>query len=320
VAAKLAPSRRAEENIVPLPTSAHVAGLLSVVIVAHNGRELLRACLDSMSADEQAESWEVIVVDNASTDGAVAMLREDHPWVRVIESGGNVGFARAANIGVRESSGEYILLLNPDTVVPPGALSRCVEELQRRPSIGILGCKLVRLDGSLDHACKRSFPTPMSALAHMSRLSRLPVASRFAAYTASHIDDDDVALVDAVNGAFMLIRAAALDQVGLLDESYWMYGEDLDLCFRFWAAQWPVLYWPHQSVVHVKGGIAGRHRAWRTNLAFHRAMWIFFTRHQAASYPLPVRSAVWTAIWLKLGVSATHSAGARSAQRLRKLR
>ncbi len=321
VAAELAPPRRVDDNIVPLPTAAHVAGLLTIVIVAHNGRELLRSCLDSLSADEWTGSCEVIVVDNASTDGAVAMVRHDHPWVRVIESGGNVGFARAANIGIRASSGEYILLLNPDTVVPPGALRGCVEELRRRPSIGMLGCKLVRLDGSLDHACKRSFPTPMSALAHMSRLSRLPVASsRFSAYTAAHIDDDDVALVDAVNGAFMLIRAAALEQVGLLDESYWMYGEDLDLCFRFWAARWPVLYWPHQSVVHVKGGIAGRHRAWHTNLAFHRAMWIFFARHQAATYPWAVRSAVWAAIWLKLCVSATRSACARSAQRLRKLR
>ncbi len=136
------------------------------------------------------------------------------------------------------------------------------------------------------------------------------------AYTASHVGDDDVALVDAVNGAFMLMRAAALDDVGLLDESYWMYGEDLDLCFRFWRANWPVLYWPHETVVHVKGGIAGRHRAWRTNLAFHRAMWLFFRNNQAASYPAVVRSAVWTAIWLKLGFSVTRSATARSATRL----
>jgi hypothetical protein len=287
-----------------------------VVIVSYNRCDLLRACLESLEADESRQSREVIVVDNASTDGCVEMVRSEHPWVRVIESGANVGFARAANMGIRIARGEFILLLNPDTVVPASALRHCVEELARRPSVGVLGCKLVRPDGSLDHACKRSFPTPVSALAHMTKLSRLFAGSSLDAYTADHVDEDEVALVDAVNGAFMLIRAAALDDVGLLDESYWMYGEDLDLCFRFWQANWPVLYWPHETVVHVKGGIAGQHRAWRTNFAFHHAMWLFFRRHQAPSYPAPVRSAVWTAIWLKLGVSATRSITARAAHRL----
>lgn len=287
-----------------------------MVIVSYNCSDLLRACLESLEADASRQSREVIVVDNASTDGCVEMVRSEHPWVRVIESGANVGFARAANMGIRIARGEFILLLNPDTVVPASALRHCVEELARRPSVGVLGCKLVRPDGSLDHACKRSFPTPVSALAHMTKLPRLFAGSSLDAYTADHVDEDEVALVDAVNGAFMLIRAAALDDVGLLDESYWMYGEDLDLCLRFWQANWPVLYWPHETVVHVKGGIAGQHRAWRTNFAFHHAMWLFFHRHQAASYPALVRLAVWTAIWLKLGVSATRSITARSAHRL----
>lgn len=291
-------------------------GLLSVVVVSYNGCALLRSCLQSLLQDGDRLSREVTVVDNASTDGAVETVRREYPWVRLIESGGNFGFAHAANIGIRASAGEFILLLNPDTVVPPGALRKCVDELARRPDVGVLGCKLVRPDGTLDHACKRSFPTPVSALAHMTKLSRVSAGSRFGTYTAPHVGEDDVALVDAVNGAFMLIRAAAIDQVGLLDESYWMYGEDLDWCFRFWAAGWPVLYWPKATVMHVKGGISGRHRSWRTNVAFHRAMWMFFRRHQASNYPSMVRSAVWTAIWLKLGVSAARSAAARSAQRL----
>jgi GT2 family glycosyltransferase len=314
VTQQLAPARRTDRAD---PTSApRTTGLLSVVIVSYNCSDLLRACLESLEADASRQSREVIVVDNASTDGCVEMVRSERPWVRVIESGGNVGFARAANMGIRIARGEFILLLNPDTVVPASALRDCVEELARRPSVGVLGCKLVRPDGSLDHACKRSFPTPVSALAHMTKLPRLFAGSSLDAYTAAHVDEDEVALVDAVNGAFMLIRAAALDDVGLLDESYWMYGEDLDLCLRFWQANWPVLYWPHETVVHVKGGSAGQHRAWRTNFAFHHAMWLFFHRHQAASYPALVRLAVWTAIWLKLGVSATRSITARSAHRL----
>jgi GT2 family glycosyltransferase len=314
VAQQLAPAWRADRA--EQPSAERSPGLLSVVIVSYNGCNLLRACLQSLEADDTGLSREVIVVDNASSDGCAEMVRDEHPWVRMIGSGDNVGFARAANMGIRSARGEFILLLNPDTVVPPSALRHCVEELARRPSVGVLGCKLVRPDGSLDHACKRSFPTPVSALAHMTKLSRLFAGSSLDAYTAAHVDEDDVALVDAVNGAFMLIRAAALDDVGLLDEAYWMYGEDLDLCFRFWQANWPVLYWPHETVIHVKGGIAGQHRAWRTNVAFHRAMWLFFRSHQADGYPALVRSAVWTAIWLKLGVSVTRSASARSARRL----
>jgi GT2 family glycosyltransferase len=296
--------------------SRRVRGFLSVVVVSHNGLRLLEACLQSLASDSDRDRYEVTVVDNASTDGAVEMVRRSHPWVRLIESGSNLGFARAANIGIRDSIGEYLLLLNPDTVVPAGTLGRCVDALAQQADVGMLGCKLVRPDGTLDHACKRSFPTPSSALAHMSKLSRLMGGSRPGAYTAAHVDEDAAALVDAVNGAFMLVRREALDSVGLLDERYWMYGEDLDWCFRFWAAGWPVLYWPEATVLHVNSGIAGRHRAWRTNLSFHRAMWIFFSCHQAQDYSPLVRWAVWTAIWLKLAVSAMRSATVRSVHRL----
>lgn len=298
------------------PEPRRVPGFLSVVVVSHNGSPLLQACLESLATDPDRGRYEVTVVDNASTDGAAEMVRRAHPGVRVIESGSNLGFARAANIGIRDSTGEYILLLNPDTVVPAGTLRICVDALVQRPDVGMLGCKLVRPDGTLDHACKRSFPTPSSALVHMSKLPRLMGGNQPGSYTAAHIDEDETGLVDAVNGAFMLVRRTALDSVGLLDERYWMYGEDLDWCFRFWAAGWPVLYWPGATVLHVKSGIAGRHRAWRTNLSFHRAMWLFFSRHQARNYSPLVKSAVWTAIWLKLAASATRSATARSVHRL----
>jgi GT2 family glycosyltransferase/glycosyltransferase involved in cell wall biosynthesis len=289
-----------------------VTGLLSVVVVSHNGCELLRSCLESLRAEAEVLPVEVIVVDNASSDGAVAMVEAEHGWVRLIESGGNLGFARACNIGIGVARGEYVLLLNPDTEVPAGALKRCAEEIARRPEVGALGCKLVLRDGTIDHACKRSFPTPLSALAYMTRASRLPLLARAGGYTASHLGDDDEGNVDAINGAFMLVRAAAIDDVGLLDEAYWMYGEDLDWCHRLWSAGWTVLYWPGATVVHVKAGISGRHRSWKTNLAFHRAMWLFYRTHTAPNYPRVVTPAVWCAIWLKLGASAARSTTARS--------
>ncbi len=186
--------------------------------------------------------------------------------------------------------------------------------------MGALGCKLVRPDGTLDHACKRSFPTPLSALTYMTKLSKLGISARSGGYTAQHLGDDDEGVVDAINGAFMLVRAAAIDEVGLLDEGYWMYGEDLDWCFRFWSAGWKVLYWPRATVVHVKGGISGRHRTWRTNLAFHRAMWRFYHAHIARNYPRAVTPMVWFGIWAKLGVSTGRSAMARSVATARKHR
>jgi GT2 family glycosyltransferase/glycosyltransferase involved in cell wall biosynthesis len=292
-----------------------------VVVVSYNGCELLRSCLESLRAEAQRLPIEVTVVDNASSDGAPAMVRREHPWVRLIESGANIGFASGCNLGITEARGEYVLLLNPDTEVPPGALAKCVEEIARRPDVGALGCKLVRRDGSLDHACKRTFPTPLSALAYMTRASRLPFAARLpraisGGYTAQHLGDDDEGTVDAINGAFMLVRAAAIAEVGLLDESYWMYGEDLDWCYRLWSAGWKVLYWPGATVLHVKGGISGSHRTWRTNVAFHRAMWLFYRAHIARNYPRVVTPAVWCGIWLKFGVSTGRSTTARALARM----
>jgi GT2 family glycosyltransferase len=211
-----------------------------------------------------------------------------------------------------------VLLLNHDTVVPPHALERAVEALDARPEVGMLGCKLVQPDGRLDKACKRGIPTPLGSLAYFTGLSRLaPRSRRLASYTAGHVGDDETAVVDAVNGAFMLVRREALDDVGLLDERYWLYMEDLDWCYRFALHGWPVLYWPEVEVVHVKGASSGRLRRWRTNYAFHRGMWLFYRTHQAPHRPRPVTAAVWLAIWSKLAVSATSSAVRRGRRRLR---
>lgn len=290
--------------------------LLTVVVVSHNGCELLRDCLASLRAEGELVPLEVTVVDNDSSDGAAEMVQREHPWARLIESGGNLGYAKAANMGIRAACSEFILVLNPDTVVPAGTLARCLAEMAARPRVGVLGCKLVRRDGTIDHACKRNFPTPISALVHMTGTSRLPFVSRSGGYTAQQLGDDEEGPVDAINGAFMMVRARAVEKVGLLDESYWMYGEDLDWCHRFWTSGWTVLYWPRVTIVHVKGGISGAHRTWRTNLAFHRAMWRFYRTHTARDYPAALAPVVWTGIWAKLGVSAGRSAAARSVRGL----
>ena len=208
------------------------------------------------------------------------------------------------------------MLLNPDTVVPAGTIGRAVAELAARPRVGMLGCKLVRPDGSFDHACKRGFPTVLSALYYFTGLAgRFPGSPRFAQYTAAHLGIDETGRVDAINGAFMLVRRAAIDEVGDLDERYWLWAEDLDWCHRFWENDWGVLYWPEVEVVHHKSASVGEHRSLRLNFAFHRSIWLFYKKHHA-----PHRSAVLSAlvafgVWSKFVGSAVANAVARAAPR-----
>jgi colanic acid biosynthesis glycosyl transferase WcaI len=282
--------------------------VVSVLIVSFKCWPVLESCLVSIENEGSALPLEVIVVDNASQDDTVASVAERFPWVRIIANHDNVGFAHAANEAMQIAQGEYFLILNPDTLLPHGSLSASVAELERHPDVGMLGCKLVRPDGSFDHACKRGFPTVSSALYFFFGLSRLrPSSPRFAHYTAGPLDKDDTGPVDAVNGAFMLVRRGAVDEVGAMDERYWLYAEDLDWCRRFWETGWKILYWPGVEVVHTKGGSAGEYRSWILNRAFHRSMWLFYAKHHAPDQPRLVAGAVWAGVWAKLAMSVLAS-------------
>jgi colanic acid biosynthesis glycosyl transferase WcaI len=278
---------------------------VSVVIVSFDCREALRACLESLESQPPDLPIEVILVDNASSDGTVAMVRDRFPWVRLIANQANVGFARAANQGLALGQGSHVLFLNPDTIVPSGAIEKAYEELDRHPDVGMLGCKLVRPDGTFDHAAKRGFPTITSALSYFLRLNRLrPTSARFAQYTAGELGENDTGHVDAINGAFMLVRKEAAAAVGPMDERYWLYAEDLDWCHRFWEKGWKILYWPGVEVVHWKGGSSGDVRPWALNRAFHRSMWQFYDKHHAPHHGRLVSLAVWLGVWTKFGFSA----------------
>ncbi len=263
---------------------------LAIVIVNYNTRDDLRRCLDSLQRGMGALACEVVVVDNASSDGSAEMVREKHPWVRrVIANPVNGGYAYANNIGLRavgyasgqpvEALPRYALLLNPDTVLPPDALTQVVAFMDATPDVGTLGPRLVRPDGSLDKACRRSFPTPAVSFYRLSGLARLfPNSPRFARYNMTYLDEHTQADVDAVVGAFMLMRAQALEQAGLLDEAFFMYGEDLDLCYRIKQQGWRTVYYPAVTVLHVKGA-ASRRASRRAIAAFYDAMRIFHNKH-----------------------------------------
>jgi N-acetylglucosaminyl-diphospho-decaprenol L-rhamnosyltransferase len=273
---------------------------LDIVVVSYNCRDLLRSCLASLDDSTEA-TLTVHVIDNASMDGTAEMVGDAFPDVRLTASTDNLGFAAATNIGIREGKAPYVLALNPDTRAYPGTIDRLLELMDERPDVGICGCRLELEDGSLDHAAKRSFPTPVSALGHFTGIGRRREArGPLAAYRAPTVTGGPV---DAVNGAFMLMRRQALDEVGLFDEGYWMYMEDLDLCYRFAQAGWVTWYEPTVTVVHTKAGTSGKLRAPRLNYAFHYGMLRFYRKHYAPQRNPALNAAVYAGIVGKLSLS-----------------
>jgi N-acetylglucosaminyl-diphospho-decaprenol L-rhamnosyltransferase len=277
---------------------------LEVAIVSHGAEALLRRCLESLRAHPPRNAaMQVTVVDSGSPDGTPDMVEREFPEFHLVRCG-NVGFSAANNILLRESLAGAVLLLNPDTEVYSGTLDTSLARLAADPAIGMVGAKLVREDGELDHAAKRSFPTPLAALAHFTGIGRGEGAGEsLSQYRATHLGEDDPGEVDAVNGAFMLCRAEAVAQVGLLDEGYWLYMEDLDWCHRFWDAGWKVVYEPAAVALHVKGGSSARRRAPKQEIAFHRGMGRFYRRFDAPTSNPLLNAAVYLGIGAKLAVS-----------------
>ncbi len=281
------------------------------MIVSHGAEELLRRCLRSLREYPASGEMRVTVVDSGSPDGTPDMVAREFPEVRLRRCA-NIGFSAANNLVLRESEADAVLLLNPDTEVYAGTLDAALARLRSEPGIGMVGCKLVTASGALDHACKRSFPTPLSALAHFTGIGRGGDASgALSQYRATHLGDDEPGEVDAVNGAFMLCRAAAVREVGLLDEGYWLYMEDLDWCHRFWDSGWRVFYEPAGVALHVKGASSGGRRRPKQEIAFHRGMGRFYRRFDAPRHNPLLNAAVYAGIGAKLAVSLGRSAISR---------
>jgi N-acetylglucosaminyl-diphospho-decaprenol L-rhamnosyltransferase len=286
-----------------------MAPALDVVIVSFRCEALLRACLTSLLANPPAGELNVHVVDNASGDGTAEMVRREFAQVRLTQNADNLGFSRANNQALSSGDAPYALVLNPDTRVTSGALDALIAVLEANPQVGMAGPRLELEDGSFDHASRRSFPTPLSALGHFTGLGRRAGAGgRLADYRAPEVESGPV---DAINGAFMLIRRSALDQVGAFDTRYWMYMEDLDLCYRFAEAGWATWFEPSVTVIHVKAGTSGRHRSLRLNYAFHYGMFRFYRDHYAPRRNPLLNAAVYGGIVVKFAIAATRSAIAR---------
>ncbi|MCZ2097642.1 MAG: glycosyltransferase [Anaerolineae bacterium] len=281
---------------------------LGIVIVNWNTRDLLRDCLRSVE-QSVGVTYRVVVVDNASTDGSAERVRAGFPRVELIENADNRGYPAANNQGLRrlgferggpDDAPRYALALNPDTVLPPDALREMVGYMDADPRVGVAGPKLVLLDGSLDLACRRSFPTPEISFYRMIGLSRLfPRSRRFGRYNLTYLDPDVETEVDSVVGAFMMVRREAIQRVGLFDETFFMYGEDLDWAYRIKQAGWTVKYNPRVTVTHVKRAASRQSR--RAQQEFYRAMLIFYRKHYRPTTPWWLHSLVLVGLALKGG-------------------
>jgi N-acetylglucosaminyl-diphospho-decaprenol L-rhamnosyltransferase len=278
---------------------------LLVVILNYNTRDLLRNCLASLAA-QSGLRFETCVVDNASTDGSADMVECDFPQVTLIRNPDNNGFSAGNNMGLRhfgfpaQPRARYAMLLNPDTVVPEGALAGMVGYADQHPDIGVLGPRLLLEDGTLDKACRRSFPTPEVSFWRLTGLSKLfPKSPRINRYNMEYLDEHVQTEVDSVVGACMLVRSQAIEQAGLLDEQFFMYGEDLDWCLRIKLAGWRVLYHPGVTVHHIKR--AASRKSPKAQFEFQRAMWLFYRKHYRATTAAPVDLLVRIGLWARGG-------------------
>ncbi len=275
--------------------------VLDIIIVNYNTRDLLRACLNSVFESKCAFKWRVWVVDNGSADDSVRMVRQDfeanQPNLTLLINPVNGGFAAGNNLALRRiipapgtpealagsilSQAQYVLLLNPDTEVPPDCFQLVYEFMEAQPQAGAMGVKLVRADGTLDLACRRSFPTPQVSLYRMLGLSKLfPNNRRWARYNLTYLDVNKTYEVDSVCGAFMLVRSQAIQQAGLLDERFFMYGEDLDWAYRIKQQGWRIFYHPVTTVRHHKGA-SSKQRSTGAIINFYHAMLVFYRKHYA---------------------------------------
>jgi GT2 family glycosyltransferase len=287
---------------------------LSIIIVNYNAKDFLRECVQSILREISPKvSYEIIVVDNASTDGSVQMIAKEFPEVHLIASKENLGFSKGNNAGIKKSSGRYVLFLNPDTVMKKDTMESMIEFMDETPKAGAATCFVRMQNGKLDDGAHRGFPTPWNAFCYFSGLAKLfPGSTIFNGYNGGWKDLDKIHEIDALVGAFMLVRREAGEDVGWWDEDYFFYGEDLDFCFELKARGWKIYFVPTVEILHHKGVSAGikKHSEHistadsdtkvRATQARFTAMKIFYTKHYLKKYPRLLTWLVFQGIDFKL--------------------
>ena len=258
---------------------------LSVIIVNYNVKYHLEQCLRSVQKASEGVETEIWVVDNASSDGSIEYLQPIFPDVHFIGNKENVGFSRANNQAIRESKGDYVLLLNPDTIVAEDTLKGCIDFLDSHPKVGATGVRMLNADGSFAPESRRGLPTPFTSFCKMTGLASLfPKSRTFGKYYMKYLNAEEATPIDVISGAFNMLRRKVLDEVGLLDEDFFMYGEDIDLSYRILLAGWQNYYLPYY-ILHYKGESTAK-SSFRYVHVFYNAMLIFFNKHFRKKYVL----------------------------------
>lgn len=263
---------------------------LSIIILNYNTVDLTRRCLQTVFKSNLGKySMEVIVCDNASSDGSVGMITKEFPQAKVIDNKKNLGFAAGNNPGITQANGRYVLLLNTDTEIPANTLFVMISFMDNNPRAGAATSKLLLPDGSMDPACHRGFPTPWVAFTYLAKLEKLfPKTKIFGEYHQLYKDLATIHEVDCISGAFFMVRREVVSQVGLLDEDFFMYGEDIDWAYRIRLHGWKIMYNPLSTILHKKkqsgrSNILKRRRV-TTEIYFHKYNWLFYKKHYAKKY------------------------------------
>lgn len=281
---------------------------LSIVILSYNTKDLLRQCLISLGKVRKEVNFVVIVPDNGSTDGSPEMVEKEFPWVKkVIRNGENLGFAAGNNVALKTVDTEYVLLLNPDTIVYKNTLKVVLRYLQKHKKVGAATCRVELPSGEIDYSCHRGFPTPWNAFCYFSGLSKLfPSYKLFSGYTATYMDLNKIHEIDSLTGAFAMIRTNVGKKIGWFDEDYFWNGEDIDFCFRLKKIGWKIIFIPDVNITHFKGSASGLHKTAASKptksvvqkavLSSTQVMRLFYQKHLSQNYPFFVNWIVYFGI------------------------
>jgi O-antigen biosynthesis protein len=276
---------------------------LSVIIVSFNVRDFLRQCLISVETELEGIDSEIFVVDNNSEDGSAEMTRNEFPDIKLIVNKVNTGYSKANNQAIRQSLGQYVLLLNPDTIVGKDTLRKCIGFMNLHPDAGALGVRMIDGDGRFLPESKRAFPTPSVAYFKMFGFSYIfPESPIFNKYYLPHIDNKKTSITEVISGAFMFIRRDALNKSGLLDEDFFMYGEDIDLSYRLLRAGYQNYYFPEAQIVHFKGKSTSRD-SFSDIRHFYNAMRIYVIKRAKEGNYMALRYLVIPAICFREGIA-----------------
>jgi GT2 family glycosyltransferase len=280
---------------------------ISIIILSYNTKDLLKQTLDSL-CHKNFSDREYFVVDNASTDGSPQMVKKDYPWVTLIANHDNKGFAAANNQAIKIAKGKYLVLLNSDTEVIDDALGDIARYLDNHPDVGAITPKIMLTNGQLDPACHRGMPTPWRSFCYFAGLEKLfPTSRLFGGYHQAYLDLNTTHVIETSAATGFMVRKQMVDEIGMLDEAFFLYGEDLDWCMRMNQANWKIVYFADATIIHYKSQSGKKNKKSKTKSAathhFYNTMYQFYEKHYSKTYPTWVRQLVYAGIRFKQWLS-----------------